>query len=188
MLGSLDTQLLLGLTFLAFQTQNHLTRGLGLFVKDGLGLSTKAHLLAIVTALSLCKVGSLTCFVLGHLVGGVLLALAGAVSLAFFRDVYHRSKTLLKCQSKGLQEMEKNVRRETNRSTKNLQPNVHFSLNEPAFVATQQINASILTKDAKLIQRKTPRSGNGREFQPVPPTFPWNRCQDNVEDLINCRF
>jgi hypothetical protein len=89
MLGSLQTQLLLGLTFLTFQTQDNLTRSLGLLVENGLGLSTETHLLGIVTSLSLCEIGSLTSLVLGHLVDGVLLALASTVGLAFFGNIHH---------------------------------------------------------------------------------------------------
>jgi len=88
-LGSLDAQLLLGLTLFAFQSQHNLTRGLGLFVKDGLGLSTETHLLAVVPTLSLRKVTRLAGLVLRHLVQGVLLALARAVGLAFFGDIDH---------------------------------------------------------------------------------------------------
>ena len=88
-LGSLEAQLLLGLTFLAFQSENDFTGGLCLFVKHRLCLSTKSHLLGIVTTLSLSKVGRLTRFVLRHLVHFMLLALASTVGLAFFRNVYH---------------------------------------------------------------------------------------------------
>ena len=89
MLGSLQTQLLLGLAFLTFQTQHNLTCGLGLLVKDGLGLSPKTHLLGIVPTLSLSEIGSLTGLVLCHLVDSVLLALASTVGLAFFGYVHH---------------------------------------------------------------------------------------------------
>lgn len=88
-LGSLEAQLLFGLTFLTFQTQNNLTGSLGLLVEHGLGLSSKSHLLRVVTSLSLSKIGSLAGFVLRHLVGSVLLALASAISLAFFRNIHH---------------------------------------------------------------------------------------------------
>ena len=89
MLSSLDAELLLGLTFLAFQSKYDLSCGLGLLVKYGLGLSTETHLLGIVTALSLGEVGSLTSLVLGYLVHGVLLALSGAVCFAFFGNIHH---------------------------------------------------------------------------------------------------
>lgn len=89
MLGSLQTQLLLGLTFLTFQTKDNLTCGLGLLVKDGLGLSPKTHLLGIVPTLSLGEIGGLAGLVLGNLVDRVLLALALAVGLAFFGYVHH---------------------------------------------------------------------------------------------------
>ena len=92
MLSSLQTQLLLGLALLTFQTQYNLTCGLGLLVEDGLGLSPKTHLLGIVPTLSLCKVGSLSGLVLGDLVHGVLLALASTVGLAFFGYVHHLCK------------------------------------------------------------------------------------------------
>jgi len=88
-LGSLQTQLLLGLAFLTFQTQNNLTGSLSLFVEDGLGLSTEAHLLGVVTSLSLSEIRRLSGLVLGDLVDGVLLALAGTVGSAFFGDVDH---------------------------------------------------------------------------------------------------
>merc|ERR1719203_451219 len=89
-LGSLQSQMLLGFTFLTFQTQNNLPRSLGLLVKHGLGLSTESHLFGIVTTLTLGEVGSLTGRVLGHLMGLVLTAFfAGAVGLAFFGYVDH---------------------------------------------------------------------------------------------------
>lgn len=88
-LGSLQAKVLLGLTLFAFQTQDNLTGGLGLFVKDGLGLSTESHLLTIVSAFALGKVGRLAGLVLRHLVHGVLLALAGAVGFALFRNIHH---------------------------------------------------------------------------------------------------
>ena len=88
-LGSLEAQLLLGLTLLAFQSKNDLTGGLGLLVEDGLGLSTESHLFRVVTSLSLCKVGSLTRLVLSDLVYGVLLALSSTVSSAFLGYVDH---------------------------------------------------------------------------------------------------
>jgi len=88
-LGSLDAQLLLGLTLFAFESKNNLTCRLGLLVKDGLGLSTKSHLLAVVPTLALCKVTRLAGLVLGHLVVGVLLALACAVSFAFLGNIDH---------------------------------------------------------------------------------------------------
>jgi hypothetical protein len=89
MLGPLQAQLLLGLTFLALQSKDNLSRRLGLFVKDGFGLSTKSHLLGIVPTLALSKVGCLASLVLCHLVVFVLLALATAVRLAFFGYIYH---------------------------------------------------------------------------------------------------
>jgi hypothetical protein len=92
MLGALQAQLLLGLTLLALQSEDNLSRRLGLFVKDGFGLPTKAHLLGIVPALALGKVGGLTGLVLCHLVVLVLLALATAVRLAFFGYIYHLAK------------------------------------------------------------------------------------------------
>ena len=88
-LGSLEAEMLLGLTLFAFQTQDDLTCGLRLLVKDWLGLSSKSHLLAVVSALSLGKVGGLAGFVLGHLVHFMLLALAGTVCSTLFRDVHH---------------------------------------------------------------------------------------------------
>lgn len=74
MLGTLETKLLLRLTFLAFKTKNNLTSCLSLFVEDGLCLTSKTHLLGVVTSLSLSKVRCLTSLVLGHLVDLVLLA------------------------------------------------------------------------------------------------------------------
>ena len=54
-LSSLEGKLLLGLTFLTFETKDDLTCGLGLLVKDGLGLSTKSHLLSTkIVATILC--------------------------------------------------------------------------------------------------------------------------------------
>jgi hypothetical protein len=89
MLSSLDAELLLGLTFLAFQSKYDLSCGLGLLVKYRLGLSTETHLLRIVTALSLGEVGSLASLVLGHLVQGVLLALTRAVCLTLLWNIHH---------------------------------------------------------------------------------------------------
>lgn len=89
MLGSLDAQLLLGLTLLTFQSKNNLTGSLGLLVENGLGLSTESHLLRVVTPFSLCEVGCLTSLVLSDLVQGVLLALSSTVSSAFLGYVYH---------------------------------------------------------------------------------------------------
>jgi hypothetical protein len=90
MLGSLETKLLLGLTFLAFKTKDNLTGSLGLLVKDRLCLSTETHLLGVVTSLSLSKVGCLTSLILGHLVHLVLLAVGTcAVGIAFLWDVDH---------------------------------------------------------------------------------------------------
>lgn len=88
-LGSLEAQLLLGLTLLTFQSKNDLTSSLGLLVEDGLGLSTESHLFRVVTSLSLCKVGSLSGLVLSNLVQGVLLALSSTVSSTFLRYVNH---------------------------------------------------------------------------------------------------
>jgi hypothetical protein len=96
-LGSLDTQLLLRLTFLALQTQDNLTGRLGFFVKDGLGLPTKAHLLRVVTALALCKVGSLAGLVLGDLVELVLVALACTVGLALLGNIHHYFDRMILC-------------------------------------------------------------------------------------------
>jgi hypothetical protein len=89
MLGSLEAQLLLGLTFLTFETKNNFTCGLGLLVKDGLGLSTETHLLGVVSSLSLSKVRRLSSLVLCDLVEGVLLALTRTVCLSFFGYVHH---------------------------------------------------------------------------------------------------
>ncbi len=89
-LGTLESQMLLGLTFLALQTKDNLTSGLGLLVEDGLGLTSETHLLAIVTTLSLSEVRGLSGLVLSDLVGLVLTALlAGAVSLTFLGYVHH---------------------------------------------------------------------------------------------------
>lgn len=88
-LGSLQAQLLFGLTFLAFQTEYNLTGGFGLLVENWLCLSSETHLFGIVTSLSLRKIGCLSCLVLGHLVHSMLLALSGAVSLAFFGNIDH---------------------------------------------------------------------------------------------------
>ena len=89
-LSSLEGKLLLGLAFLAFQTENDLSGGLGLLVEYGLGLTTEAHLLGVVSALALGEVGGLAGLVLGDLVRLVLLALlAGAVGLALLRYVHH---------------------------------------------------------------------------------------------------
>eukprot|EP00543_Licmophora_paradoxa_P006290 CAMPEP_0202448360 /NCGR_PEP_ID=MMETSP1360-20130828/7173_1 /ASSEMBLY_ACC=CAM_ASM_000848 /TAXON_ID=515479 /ORGANISM="Licmophora paradoxa, Strain CCMP2313" /LENGTH=109 /DNA_ID=CAMNT_0049065889 /DNA_START=108 /DNA_END=437 /DNA_ORIENTATION=- len=90
MLGAFDTELFLGLTLFAFQTQDDLTCGFGLFVEDGLGLSTESHLFGVVTALTLRKVGCLAGLVLCDLVETVSLAgLAGTIGSAFFWDVDH---------------------------------------------------------------------------------------------------
>ena len=89
-LGTLQSQMLLGLTLLTFQTKNDLTGGLGLLVEHGLGLTSETHLLGIVTTLSLGEVRGLTGLVLGDLVGLVLSALlAGAEGFAFFGYVNH---------------------------------------------------------------------------------------------------
>jgi len=88
-LGSLVAQLLLGLTFLTFQTEDDLTCGLGLLVEDGLGLSSESHLLGIITSLSLSEVRRLSGLVLSDLVKGVLLTLSGTVSPAFFWNIHH---------------------------------------------------------------------------------------------------
>ena len=89
MFGSLEAQLLLGLTLFTFETKDDLTCGLCFLVKDGLGLSTETHLLRVVSSLSLSKVGCLSGFVLGDLVEGVLLALTRTVCLAFLGYVNH---------------------------------------------------------------------------------------------------
>jgi hypothetical protein len=101
MLGSLDTQLLLGLAFLTFKTKDNLTGSLSLPVKDGLGLSTETHLLGIVTPFALCEIRRLTRLILSYLVGGVLLALTGTVSLTFFWNIHHGS--LQKSRRQGSQ-------------------------------------------------------------------------------------
>ena len=88
-LGSLDAQLLLGLTFFTFKTKDDLTRGFGLLVEDGLGLPTETHLLGVITSLSLRKVGGFSGLVLGDLVEGVLLALTRTVCLTFLGYVHH---------------------------------------------------------------------------------------------------
>lgn len=89
MLGTFDTELLLGLAFFTFQPQDDLSRRLGLFVKNGLGLSAKAHLFAVVAAFALGKVTGLAGFVLCDLVDAVLFAFAGAVCAAFFGYIHH---------------------------------------------------------------------------------------------------
>jgi len=89
MLGPLEAQLLLGLTFLAFQSKNNLTGCLCLFVKHGFGLSTETHLFGIVTALSLCEVRCLTGLVLCHFVKDMLLALSLAVGFTFLWYIHH---------------------------------------------------------------------------------------------------
>lgn len=94
-LGSLQAQLLLRLTFLAFQTQNDLSCCLGLLVKHRLCLSTVTHLLGVVSAFSLGEIGSLTRLVLRHLVQFMLLAFSSTVCLALFGDIHHRSIFLL---------------------------------------------------------------------------------------------
>jgi len=89
-LGTLESQMLLGLTFLALQTKDNLTCGLGLLVEHGLGLTSETHLLGIVTTLSLSEVRSLSGLVLSDLVVLVLTALlAGTVSLTFFGYINH---------------------------------------------------------------------------------------------------
>ena len=89
-LSTLENQMLLRLTFLALQTKDNLTCGLGLLVEHGLGLTSETHLLGIVTTLSLGEVGSLSGLVLGDLVDLVLTALlAGTVCLTFFGYVNH---------------------------------------------------------------------------------------------------
>ena len=90
MLGSLETQLLLGFTLFALESQYNLTRRLGFFVKDGFGLTTVSHLFAVVPAFALCKVTGLARLVLRHLVQFVLFALfARAVRSTLFRDIDH---------------------------------------------------------------------------------------------------
>jgi len=108
-LGSLVAQLLLGLTFLAFQSKNNLTCGLGLLVEDGLGLSSETHLLRVVTSLSLSEVGCLSGLVLGNLVKGVLLALSCTVGSAFFGNIHHGCIFVLNT----LQGSEENADRDT---------------------------------------------------------------------------
>ena len=89
-LGTLENQMLLRLTFLALQTKDNLTCGLGLLVEHGLGLTSETHLLGIVTTLSLGEVGCFSGLVLGDLVVLVLTALlAGTVCLTFFGYVNH---------------------------------------------------------------------------------------------------
>jgi len=94
-LSSLEGKLLLGLAFLAFQTEDNLTGGLGLLVENRLGLTTETHLLGVVSALALGEVRGLAGLVLGDLVHLVLLALlAGAVGLALLRYVHHICKCI----------------------------------------------------------------------------------------------
>lgn len=89
-LGSLQSQLLLGLTLLTFKTDNNLTGCLCLLVEDGLGLSSESHLLGVITTLSLSKVGSLSSLVLGDLVYLMLFALTSSTeSFAFLWYVNH---------------------------------------------------------------------------------------------------
>ena len=89
-LRTLDSQLLLRLALLAFQTQDNLTCGLCLLVKDRFCLSPKTHLFGVVSTLSLCEVGSLSCLVLCHFVKTMLIALPSlAEGSAFFRDIHH---------------------------------------------------------------------------------------------------
>jgi hypothetical protein len=90
-LGSLKAKLLLRLACLAFQTENNLTRSLGLLVENWLRLSTETHLLRVVSALSLSKVGGLTSFVLRHLMHGMLFAFAGAICFTFLWYIHHFS-------------------------------------------------------------------------------------------------
>ena len=88
--GSLDTQLLLGFTLFALESQYNFTRRLGLFVKDGFGLTTESHLFTVVPAFALRKVTRLAGLVLRHLVQFMLFALlARAVRSALFRDIDH---------------------------------------------------------------------------------------------------
>ena len=109
MLGSLEAQLLLGLTFFTFKTKDNLTCGLGLLVEDGLGLSSETHLLRVVTSLSLREVGGLSGLVLGDLVKGVLLALTRTVSLAFLGYVHHDAQMYnLEMNSKSMPREGKN--------------------------------------------------------------------------------
>ena len=91
--GPLKGQMLLGLTFLALQTENDLTCGLRLLVEDGLGLTSETHLLGVITTLSLGKVRGLSGLVLGDLVDLMLAALlASAEGLTFFGHVNHFDK------------------------------------------------------------------------------------------------
>jgi hypothetical protein len=90
MLGSLQSQLLLGLTLLTFKTDDNLTGGLCFLVEDGLGLSSESHLLRVITTLSLSEVGSFSGLVLGDLVNTVLAALLSlTVSFTFLWYINH---------------------------------------------------------------------------------------------------
>jgi len=89
MFGSLEAQLLLGLTLFAFKTKNDFTCGLRLLMKNGFSLSTKTHLFRIVSSLSLSEVRRFSSLVLGDLVEGVLLALTRTVCLTFFGYIHH---------------------------------------------------------------------------------------------------
>jgi len=89
-LSSLQSQLLLSLALLTFQSNHNLTCGLGLLVEDGLGLSPESHLLRIITTLSLGEVGSLTSLVLCNLVWLMLTAFFSSTeSVAFLRNINH---------------------------------------------------------------------------------------------------
>ncbi len=87
-LASLQSQLVLVLANVAFQTQDDLLGSLGLLVEDRLGLTTITGLFAVVTTLTLSEKGSLSGLVLGDLVRGVLAALlALAVGVAGLWDI-----------------------------------------------------------------------------------------------------
>jgi len=95
MLGPLERQLLLRLTFLALQPQNDFTCGLGLLVEHWLGLPSKSHLLGVVSALALSKVRCFTRLVLSDLMHLVLAALFACTEcLALLRDIHHFNSAL----------------------------------------------------------------------------------------------
>lgn len=87
-LGTLDAKMLLGLAYLALETQHNLTSSLGLFVENRLCLSSESHLLGVIPTLALRKVGRLAGLVLRHLVESMLFAFL-AVRPAFFRHIHH---------------------------------------------------------------------------------------------------
>jgi len=95
MLSSLQSQLLLGLTFLAFKPNYNLTGSLSLLVEDGLSLSSESHLLGVITTLSLGEIGGFSGLVLGDLVYLMLTALSAlAVGVTFLRYINHVDKLL----------------------------------------------------------------------------------------------